>query len=288
MDLAANVLVTTAIYALVAVGLSTIYGVLRVLHIAHAAVFVVGAFAAFQMARLTPNIWLGLLVAMAASGLVGVLIYYGLYRPVLDRSRSVPLLISVGALIAITEFLRLPPFFGPSVHPLELTGQLPAVAVGGFSLTSIQLTIIVIATVCVLAVALLVQRTRLGLSWRAITEDRQVAGSFGINVDASVAINFLVGSALAGVAAVLSGVYTNAVSASMGDVIAYKAFVIVVLGGLGSVGGAVAASLVLALAEILAARYLGGILPRDVIAFIVLIAVLLARPQGLIRAVRAA
>jgi branched-chain amino acid transport system permease protein len=206
-----------------------------------------------------------------------------MYRPVLDQPRSVPLLISVGALIAITELLRLPRFFGPSVHPLELTGLLPGMQIGGFRLTSIQLTIIVVSAVCVTAVWLVVRMTSLGLSWRAITEDRQVAGSFGINVDRSVAINFLLGSALAGVAAVLAGGYTNAVSASMGDVIAYKAFVIVVLGGLGSVGGAVAASLVLALAEILSARYLGGILPRDVIAFIVLIAVLLIRPQGLAR-----
>lgn len=286
MDLVANVAVTTAIYALVAVGLSTIYGVLRVLHIAHAAVYVVGAFAAFRVAQLVPNLWLALLVAVGVSGVVGVLIYRLLYQPVLDQPRSVPLLISVGVLIALTELLRLPWFFGPSVHPLRLSGQLPAVQIGGFALTSIQVTIIVVAAVCVLAVSLLVNRTQLGLSWRAITEDRQMAGSFGIDVNRSVAVSFLVGSALAGVAAVLFGVYTNAVSASMGDVIAYKAFVIVVLGGLGSVGGATAASLVLALAEILAARYLGGILPRDVIAFIVLIGVLLIRPQGLVRTVR--
>lgn len=281
VDSIANIIVTTALYALIAVGLSTIYGVLRVLHIAHAAVYAVGAWAAYEAFVWMDSFWLALVTAMAVAGIVGVAIYYFLYRPLLDSPRAVPLLASIGAFIAIEALLRQPFLLGPDTVPLAASSGFPELRAGSFRFSSIQLTIIIVSVVAVVGVYLLIHRTRTGLAWRAITQDRQMASSVGINLNRSITLNFLVGSALAGLAAMLAGVYTNSVSAGAGAVISYKAFVIVVLGGLGNVPGAVLASLLLATTEIVSARYVGTFLPRDAIAFLVLIAVLLVRPEGL-------
>jgi branched-chain amino acid transport system permease protein len=281
MQTLANIIVTTGVYALVAVGLTIIYGVLRVLHIAHAGVYAVGGYAAFEMFGRVPNFWIATAAAMAAAALVGLAIYWLLYRPLLDAPRSVPLLASIGTFIAIQALLQRPFLLGPDSYPMPATSGLPDLRLGALAFSSIQLTIIVVALVVVVAVTLLIRRTRLGLSWRAITGDRLMAASSGVNLDSSVAANFLIGSALAGLAAMLTIVYTNSISARIGEVVSYKAFVIVVLGGLGSVPGAVAASFLLAAAEILSTRYVGGLLPRDAIAFLVLIVVLLIRPEGL-------
>jgi branched-chain amino acid transport system permease protein len=281
MQTLANIVVTTGVYALVAVGLTIIYGVLRVLHIAHAGVYAVGGWASFEAFRLVPNFWVALLAGMLVAAAVGLSIYYLLYRPLLDAPRGVPLLASIGTFIALQALLQRPFLLGPDSYPMPASSGLPDLRLGGLRFSSIQLTIILVALVVVVGVTLLIQRTRLGLSWRAITGDRLMAASSGVNLDRSIALNFLIGSALAGLAAMLTIVYTNSVSARIGEVVSYKAFVIVVLGGLGSVPGAVAASFLLAAAEILSTRYVGGLLPRDAIAFLVLIVVLLIRPQGL-------
>lgn len=274
----ANIVVTAAAYSLVAVGLTTIYGVLRVLHIAHAGVYAFGAYCGYTAYTITGSFWVAFAAAAAGAALLGVAIFWLVYRPLLSQPRAIPLLASIGLFIMITALLARPFLLGPDIHALPASSGLPALA----GLSSIQVTIIVVAVLAVVGVYLLVRRTRLGLSWRAITADAQMAAGNGVNLDAGITANFAIGSALAGVAALLTAVYTNSVTASMGDVISYKAFVIVVLGGLGSVPGAVAASFLLAAAEIVSTRYAGSFLPRDAIAFLVLILVLLARPQGMV------
>ncbi|MFI6322946.1 branched-chain amino acid ABC transporter permease [Nonomuraea sp. NPDC050556] len=274
----ANIVVTAAAYSLVAVGLTTIYGVLRVLHIAHAGVYAFGAYCGYTAYTFTGSFWVAFAGAAAGAALLGVAIFWLVYRPLLAQPRAIPLLASIGLFIMITALLARPFLLGPDIHALPASSGLPALA----GLSSIQVTIVVVAVLAVVGVYLLVRRTRLGLSWRAITADAQMAAGNGVNLDAGITANFAIGSALAGVAALLTAVYTNSVTASMGDVISYKAFVIVVLGGLGSVPGAVAASFLLAAAEIVSTRYAGSFLPRDAIAFLVLILVLLARPQGMV------
>ncbi len=277
MDSLSNIVVTAAAYALVAVGLTTIYGVLRVLHIAHAGVYAFGAYCAYEVFGRTGNFWTSLVGAAAGSAVLGVAIYWFVYRPLLSQPRGIALLAGIGLFILIGALLARPFLLGPDVHALPASSGLPDI--GPFR--SIQVTIVLVAVVAVLGVHLLVRRTRTGLAWQAIAQDRDMAASNGVNLDLSIALNFAIGSALAGIAATLTATYTNTLTASMGEVIAYKGFVIVVLGGLGSVPGAVVASLLLATAEILPAQYIGSFFPRDAIAFLVLIVVLLARPQGL-------
>jgi len=128
---------------------------------------------------------------------------------------------------------------------------------------------------------LILNRTRLGLSWRALSEDMDMTRSFGVATEQAVTVNMFLGSAMAGLAGVLIAVYENAVYAHMGEVVAYKAFVVVVLGGLGSIWGAAVAAFVLAAFEIGISTALGGLFPRDAIGFAVLILILLFMPTGL-------
>lgn len=270
-----------AIYSLIAVGLATIYGVLRIFHVAHAAVYTCGAYAALLLSRYTTNLWAALVVSAAAGMTVGLGIYYIAYRPLLSRPASAGFLASVGVYILIAALLALDPFLGADAHRLKLTGGLPAVTFGSVTLSSIQVTMIAVDIVALLAVGLIVGKTKVGLGWRALTADREMAGVNGVPVPRSVALNMALGSALAAIAGVLFAVYTGQVRADMGDVISYKAFIFVVLGGLGSIRGSAFAALLVATVEELVLRYAGGIFPRDAIAFAVLIVVLIARPNGL-------
>ncbi len=130
-------------------------------------------------------------------------------------------------------------------------------------------------------VYLLLNRTRVGLGWQALALDRWMAGAVGVNVNRVVALNFFVASALAGAAGVLVGIYNNSVYATMGDLPSYKAFIIVVLGGMGSIPGVIVASILLALVENFMVSWFGYLLPRDAIAFALLILILMFRPTGL-------
>jgi branched-chain amino acid transport system permease protein len=278
-----NILVLASTYALTAVGLTMVYGVLRVLHIAHAVIYTIGAFAAFLVAQaLGFNLWLGLAFGMLVSSVLGVLIYRFVYQRMLSAPRIVPLIASIGMLVFFQDLLQKDFLMGAFPKPLPLESGLPVLRTPWFRLSSAQITILLVTIVLLLGVYLLITRTRLGLGWRATAIDLDMAAAVGVNVDRVVALNFLVGSALAGAAGVLIGVYENSVSATMGDVISYKSFVVIVLGGLGSVTGTVLASLVLAFVETAIVIQWGFLLPRDAIAFLVLIALLMFRPEGLL------
>lgn len=278
----ANIVVTGCLYTLIAIGLTMVYGMLRVLHIVHAGVFAVGAAVGMAVFQATPaGFWLALAAAMGASGLMGVGIYFIGYRWVLDAPRGTPLLVSIGLFITVQSLLEKEFLLGPHASSFDAATGLPSVALGSFAFTPIQTAIVLCtATVCA-GVWLILNRTRLGLSWRALSEDMDMTRSFGVATEQAVTVNMFLGSAMAGLAGVLIAVYENAVYAHMGEVVAYKAFVVVVLGGLGSIWGAAVAAFVLAAFEIGISTALGGLFPRDAIGFAVLILILLFMPTGL-------
>lgn len=279
----ANIVVTGCLYTLIAMGLTMVYGMLRVLHIAHAAVFAVGAMVGlFAFESLWGGFWPALLLALLASGSMGVAIYYLGYRWVLDAPRGTPLLVSIGLLIAVQALLEKPFLLGPHTSSFYAPTGVPGVSLGAFALTSIQTTIVLSTAVAGLLLWYVLNRTKLGLSWQALSEDANMARSLGVATERAIAINMFLGSAMAGLAGVLIAVYYNSVSAHMGEVVAYKAFVVVVLGGLGSVLGAAVASFLLAAVEIVIPTVFGGLFPRDAVSFAVLILVLLFYPTGLL------
>ncbi len=281
-----NILLDTltqgSIYFLIAVGLTMVYGILKILHIAHAAVYTIGAGVGLGVFRLTGNFWLALVAAMVVSGGVGMLIYRGVYFYMLDQPRIVPLITSVGLFLLIQDLLQKPFLMGPYQHAFPAQDVFPSLTLPWGTVPNAQVMIIALTGVTLLLLYLIFTRTRLGLAWQAASQDREMAGAVGINLNTAVALNFLLGSALAGAAGVLVGVFYNSVYATMGDVPSYKAFVVIVLGGMGSVTGTVAASFLLALAETVLLSSVGYVLPRDAIAFLVLILVLMFRPQGLL------
>ncbi len=280
-QLLANGIVLGCIYIFIAIGLTMVYGILKILHVAHAAIYTIGAAVGLVVFKLCKNFWLALLLAMLASGVAGVLVYQGVYRRVLSAPRIVPLIISIGLFTLAQDLLQKDWLLGPYMHAFPVTLDLPAIKTRLFNLTSIEVLILILAVIFLTAVYLVLTKTRIGLAWRASAQDTEMAAALGVNINWVIALNFLLGSALAGAAGVLVGVYYNNVYATMGDVPSYKAFVVIVLGGMGSVTGTVIAGLLLALAETFLVATVGFVLPRDAIAFLLLILVLMFRPRGL-------
>ena len=280
VDLAFNGLVFGCTYALMAVGLTLVYGLLRILHIAHAAVYAFGAYIAVIVANGTGSIVLGVATAMVAAVLLGTAIYRLLYQPLLDYPPSVPMIASIGLLVFMEDGFRIAfgeqgLTFARNPYPTELHEFL------GLTVNTVQIAIIVAATVCLILLAAFITRTRIGIGWRATVSDPRIAESFGVDAIKVRYLNFAIGSALAALGGALVGLLNNFVEPTMGFVVSYKALAIIVVGGLGNLQGTLIASLALGLVESYGTIFVGHFLDRDAIAFLFLIAVLIARPQGL-------
>ena len=280
VDLAFNGLVFGCMYALMAVGLTLVYGLLRILHIAHAAVYAFGAYVAVIVANATGAIALGVIAAMGAAAVLGIGIYRFLYAPLLAYPPYVPMIASIGLLVFMEDGFRIAfgeqgLTFARNPYPTQLHEFL------GLTVNTVQIAIVVAATVCLLLLASFTARTRIGIGWRATVSDPRIAESFGVDAIKVRYLNFAIGSALAGLAGALIGVLNNFVEPTMGFVVSYKALAIIVVGGLGSLRGTLIASLALGLVESYGTIFVGRFLDRDAIAFLFLIAVLIARPRGL-------
>lgn len=280
VDLALNGLVFGCMYALMAVGLTLVYGLLRILHIAHAAVYAFGAYVAVIVANATGAIGFGVIAAMAAAAVLGIGIYRFLYAPLLAYPPYVPMIASIGLLVFMEDGFRIAfgeqgLTFARNPYPTQLHEFL------GLTVNTVQIAIVVAATVCLLLLASFTARTRIGIGWRATVSDPRMAESFGVDAIKVRYLNFAIGSALAGLAGALIGVLNNFVEPTMGFVVSYKALAIIVVGGLGSLRGTLIASLALGLVESYGTIFVGRFLDRDAIAFLFLIAVLIARPRGL-------
>jgi len=279
LELAVQGLINGALYALIAVGLAMVYGLLRILHVAHAGLFTLGGYLGLVLTNATGSFALALPLAMVATGVAGAVMYRLCYQPILDQPPYVALIASIGLFIALEEVFRL--VFGPyglSYAKPPLQGSL---AVAGMNLKYAELAVLVGAVVLLSALALFATRTRTGIAWRATVSQPAMAASFGVNIQGVRYINFFVGSAFAAAAGVMVGVLNNLIEPTMGGVPSYKALAIIVLGGLGDVRGTLVAALALGVIEAFGSIYLGKILDRDSIAFAFLILVLLVRPQGL-------
>jgi branched-chain amino acid transport system permease protein len=280
VDLALNGLVFGCMYALMAVGLTLVYGLLRILHIAHAAVYAFGAYVAVIVANATGAIAFGVIAAMGAAAVLGIGIYRFLYAPLLAYPPYVPMIASIGLLVFMEDGFRIAfgeqgLTFARNPYPTQLHEFL------GLTVNTVQIAIVVAATVCLLLLASFTTRTRIGIGWRATVSDPRMAESFGVDAIKVRYLNFAIGSGLAGLAGALIGVLNNFVEPTMGFVVSYKALAIIVVGGLGSLRGTLIASLALGLVESYGTIFVGRFLDRDAIAFLFLIAVLIARPRGL-------
>lgn len=267
------------IYALVAIGLTLVYGLLRILHVAHAGLYTLGGYIAVLVTNASGSFSLGLSAAMLSVGIVGVILYRLIYHPVLDKPPFVALIASIGLFIAMEEIYRI--VFGPygltfAAAPLQGT-----VTFAGTSLRQCEIGAILLAGVLIGGLSLFTRFSRIGIAWRATVTDPGMSQSFGVDVVKVRYLNFFIGSAMAAGAGSMVALMNNLVEPSMGSVPSYKALAIIVLGGLGNVRGTLIAALVIGVAETFGTIYLGDFLDRDSIAFALLILVLMIKPTGL-------
>ncbi len=279
LELFVQGLIHGSMYAVIAVGLTLVYGLLRILHVAHAGLFALGGYVGLLVINATGNLALGILASALLVGVAGMLIYRLCYQPILDRPPHVALIASIGLFVAMEEIYRL--IFGP--YGLSYTNPplQSQVAFMGIHLRSAELGMMVAAVGLLGVLSYLSQKTRTGIAWRATVDDPQIAESFGIDTIKVRYLNFFIGSGLAAVAGIFVSLLSNLVEPTMGAVPAYKALAIIVLGGLGNIKGTLIASLLLGVIEAFGTIYIGNILDRDAIAFAFLIVVLMIRPQGL-------
>jgi len=269
-----------AVYALIAIGYTLIFGVLGMLHLAHGEVFMVGAFVGLLVATTySGNVMLALAAAMLATGLLGVLIERVAFRPLRGAHHLAPLATTIGAGIALQETARW--YFGPEQKGFPAAIAAISWELGPLRVSSVQVFILASAIVLMAAVSVFLARTRAGRAVRATAEDPAVAGLLGVNVSAVVVLVFFVASALAGAAGVLVGLAYNSVHPFIGVQMGIKGLVVMLLGGLGNVPGAMVGGLVLGILEVLGVAYFASSY-RDAFAFGAVMLMLLVRPEGLL------
>ena len=288
-----------SIYALIALGYTLVYGILRMINFAHSEVFMSGPYVAYFFADamgkagfVDQNPVLALilifLIAMTSSTLIAILVERVAYRPLRHAPRLVPLITAIGASFFLQyTFFRL---FGSNlkVYP-EFKFLSASIAFGEFKLTYLQIFVVVVAIILMLALHQFTQRTRVGKAMRAVAADKETAALMGINVDNIIVTTFALGGALAGAAGVLYVLVFNQISAFMGFVPGIKAFTAAVLGGIGNIPGAMLGGLFLGVIESLGPTLfldgLGIVAPyqlKDAIAFTMLVLVLIFRPAGIL------
>jgi len=275
-----------SIYALIALGYTMVYGVLRLINFAHGDVYMVGAYVGYYLSvRLQgrgPSLFAALLVmlgSMIACAVLGILIERLAYRPVRRESRLTLLITAIGVSLFIENLWQLlfgaTPRFFPSLAPRA------DFIVAGVRLTSEQITVIVVSFLLMLFLRFFILKTRTGKAMRAVSFSLDASRLMGISTDWIIAVTFALGSALAAAAGVLIGMQIPKIDPLMGIPYGLKAFVAAVLGGIGSVPGAVLGGLLIGTSEVMVVGYLSSTY-RDAIAFGILILVLLLRPQGIL------
>jgi branched-chain amino acid transport system permease protein len=288
-----NGITTGALYALVALGFSMVYGVLKLLNFAHGDLYMVGAYAGYFVIQwfggpsaLTIPVWLLLVImfvlAAAITGGLGVAIERFAYRPLRDAPRIAPLITALGVSFFLENAALL--LFGaqPRIYNTpQFISFSNGFSIGSVSVYVVQILAVALGAALMIGLRLLISRTRLGKQMRAVASDREAAEMLGVNVNRVIALTFFVGSALAGVAGVMAGLLFNQVTNTLGFLAGLKAFTAAVVGGIGSIPGAMLGGLLIGIAESFVTGYISPAY-TNLIVFGILIAVMLARPSGLL------
>ncbi len=281
-----------AIYGLIALGYTMVYGIIGMINFAHGEVYMVGAFIAVTAFTLLGLIGVTfvplalvvvLLVAVVFTSAYGWTIERVAYRPLRGAPRLAPLISAIGMSIFLQNYVQL--LQGARVKPLPpvIRGGFELLQVGHFTvqLSYIQCFIIVTTVVLIAAFTLMIARTRLGRAQRACEQDRTMAALLGVDVDRTISLTFVIGAALAAVAGVMVTMYYGVIDFFIGFLAGLKAFTAAVLGGIGSLPGAMLGGLVIGLVEAFYSAYF-SIEYKDVAAFAILVLVLIFRPTGLL------
>jgi branched-chain amino acid transport system permease protein len=288
-----NGLTLGGMYALLALGYTLVYGILLMINFAHAEMFMFGAYVGlFTLQGLSripfftssgPALLLlyllTFLIAMVATGILGVIIERFAYRPLRHAPRLAPLISAIGVSLFLQNAALL--WISSRSLPFPVLFEVRSYRIGGASISSMQILIIVVTILLMLVLDNFVSRTRLGKSMRATSQDRDTAGLMGIDINRVIALTFFIGPALGAAAGIFSGMYYGNIKYNMGFIPGIKSFTAAVVGGIGNLRGAMLGGFLLGLLESLAAAYISTGY-KDVIAFVILIIVLIFKPGGLL------
>src|SRR3990170_5141856 len=318
-----NGITVGSFYALIALGYTMVYGVLKIINFAHSEVFMIGSYSGLFVLNILTNsglyekapllvVIITFLAGVLGSSIIGVLLERLAYRPLRRAARLAPLISAIGASIFLQELIRLLPDMGKAITGISIGGKFifsenartsvvkvltsfggaypkayPGVLnIGGFMLGDVYIAYgrVIVVIIAILIMALLfslVKYTRFGKAMRAVSEDKDSAALMGINVDKVISRTFLIGSAMAGVAGVLVGLYYIQIKTNMGFTPGIKAFTAAVLGGIGNIPGAMLGAYILGLAEVIGVQFLPAVY-KDVVAFSLLVLTLIFKPTGIL------
>jgi branched-chain amino acid transport system permease protein len=292
-----NGLFLGSIYALIALGYTMVYGVLRFINFAHGDIFMLGAFSGLYLHK-----WLGpslaalpwpvslliiLLLAMLFCAAVGILIEYLAYRPLRDKPRLNVLITAIGVSLFLEYTAQLPQVFGPTQQPFPaLIPKVNITGLGGLTVTLTQVIVLVTTLALLLGLRFIVLKTRLGMAMRALSLNPTASSLMGVNNSVVISFTFGLGSALAAAGGILYASLYPSIEPFMGVLPGLKAFVAAVLGGIGNIPGAALGGFIIGITETLVAGYSDALgIPsgyRDGVAFVILILILLLKPSGLL------
>ncbi len=269
-----------SIYALVALGYTMVYGIILLLNFAHGDIIMFGSYVAWiALVQLGLNPALAVLLAIFGCVVLGVLIDKVAYAPLREAPRLSILITAIGVSYLLENGVQL--LLGADAKVVPSIIDLGTVQVFGSTLSGTALLTVAVTIVATVVLTLLVQKTRLGKAMRAVSEDMGAARLMGVNVNSTISFTFAVGSALAGIAAILYSMAYQQVSPTMGVMLGTKAFVAAVLGGIGSIPGAVIGGLIVGFSEVFVAAF-GLSVWQDAVVFLLLILVLVVKPTGLL------
>ncbi|OFI45933.1 branched-chain amino acid ABC transporter permease [Floricoccus penangensis] len=285
MQIIVNGLILGSVYALIALGYTMVYGIIKLINFAHGDVYMMGAFIGyFLINNLHMNFYIALILSMILTGCLGVIIEFLAYRPLRNSTRIAALITAIGVSFLLENVMIY--FFGSSARQFPQAIEVKKYTFGSINITNIQLMILITSLVLMILLQLIVQKTKMGKAMRAVSVDTEAAQLMGINVDHTISFTFALGSALAGAAGVMIGLYYGSIDPLMGMTPGLKAFVAAVLGGIGIIPGAALGGIVIGLLETFTQSlpgklsWLAGY--KDAVVYAILIIILLVKPSGIL------
>ncbi len=275
-----NGLILGSVYALLALGYTMVYGIIKLINFAHGDIYMIGAFMGYYLINILKfNFFLSLILAMIGTAILGVIIEFLAYRPLRNSTRIAALITAIGVSFLLQYGMIF--FVGANTRSFPQVIKTVRFNLGPISISNIQLLILGISIFLMVALQFIVQKTKMGKAMRAVSVDSDAAQLMGINVNRTISFTFALGSALAGAAGVLIALYYNSLEPLMGMTPGIKSFVAAVLGGIGIIPGAALGGFVIGLLETFATA-LGLSDFRDAIVYAILIVILLIRPAGIL------
>ena len=268
-----------SIYALIALGYTMVYGIAKLINFAHGDVIMVGAYISFISMKFGLPWWLAVIISIVVCAVLGVVMEKVAYKPLRNASRISLLITAIGISYLLQNLFQL--IFGANPQPYHAFITLPALNLGGSSIQANYYITFSVSVLLMILLTLFVNKTTMGKAMRAVSEDEGAAKLMGINVDTTISLTFAIGCALAAIAGILYANCYPMINPTLGSLPGIKAFIAAVLGGIGSIPGAVLGAFILGMVEAMTKAYISSQL-TDTIVFAILILMLVFKPAGIL------